>query len=69
MRKILAERGFPPAAVDALLIFDMANFRWRRMAEKGDFKGRVVAEIDERLDPAILQGLLSAAQISAGTGE
>jgi len=67
-REVLSDGGLPPAVIEALLAFDMSNFRWRRMAEKDDFKGKVIAEIGERLDPAILQGLIAAAQIAAGIG-
>jgi DNA-binding MarR family transcriptional regulator len=64
----LTDQGFSDPAVMALLDLDLALFRWRRMAEKGEFKGKVMQGMSEPLEPAILQGLLSIAQISAGLG-
>ncbi|WP_417243092.1 MarR family winged helix-turn-helix transcriptional regulator [Celeribacter sp.] len=65
------KRGFGRPTGDsigALLEFDMVLFHWRRMAERGEFKGKVLESVDEKLDPAMLQGLLSVAQIGAGLG-
>ncbi|SFJ19386.1 MarR family winged helix-turn-helix transcriptional regulator [Celeribacter neptunius] len=64
----LVGEGFSAEAVEALLALDLTMFQWRRMAEKGEFKGKVLAGMSETLEPAILQGLLSVAQISAGIG-
>ncbi|WP_460274863.1 MarR family winged helix-turn-helix transcriptional regulator [Celeribacter sp. ULVN23_4] len=64
----LLGEGFSDEAIEALLALDLSLFQWRRMAEKGEFKGKVLAGMTEKLDPAILQGLLSIAQISAGLG-
>lgn len=66
--ELLEEKGFSQEAIAALLGFDTALFQWRRIAEKGDFKGKVLAGLDEKLEPALLQGLLSVAQISSGLG-
>ncbi|GAA3854387.1 MarR family winged helix-turn-helix transcriptional regulator [Celeribacter arenosi] len=66
--ELLADKGFSPDAISALLGLDVALFQWRRIAEKGDFKGKVLDGIEEKLEPALLQGLLSIAQISAGIG-
>ena len=51
-----------------LWALDVALFQWRRMAERGEFKGKLVESLSEKLDPAILQGLLSVSQISSGLG-
>ncbi|PTQ71350.1 MarR family winged helix-turn-helix transcriptional regulator [Celeribacter persicus] len=64
----LHDEGFSDAAIEALLALDLSLFQWRRMAEKGEFKGKVLEGTSEKLEPAILQGLLSIAQISAGLG-
>ncbi|TNE69056.1 MAG: MarR family transcriptional regulator [Rhodobacteraceae bacterium] len=64
----LEGEGFSDVAIEALLSLDLAMFQWRRMAEKGEFKGRVLDGMNEKLEPAILQGLLSIAQITAGLG-
>ena len=66
--QLLEEKGFSSEEVEALLGFDMAMFQWRRIAEKGDFKGRVLDDLDDKLDPAVMQGLLSVAQIAGGIG-
>ncbi|WP_417269521.1 MarR family winged helix-turn-helix transcriptional regulator [Celeribacter sp.] len=66
--EFLDSKGFSEDAIGALLEFDMALFRWRRMAERGEFKGKVLENLDEKLDPAMLQGLLSVAQIGSGLG-
>ncbi len=62
----LESEGFSEMAVDALLRFDLSAFRWRRMAEKGEFKGKVLEDLSETLEPALLQGLISVAQIAGG---
>ncbi len=64
----LEERGHSQAEIDALLQMDMANFRWRRLAEKGEFIHRLTLLIGANLEPAMLQGLLAAAQIASGLG-
>jgi DNA-binding MarR family transcriptional regulator len=64
----LEDEGFSDAAIEALLALDLSLFQWRRMAEKGEFKGKVLEGMSEKLEPAILQGLLSIAQITAGLG-
>ncbi|WP_321364165.1 MarR family winged helix-turn-helix transcriptional regulator [uncultured Celeribacter sp.] len=66
--EFLTGEGFSDPAVTALLDLDLSLFQWRRMAEKGEFKGKVIAGMSEALEPALLQGLLSVAQISAGLG-
>lgn len=66
--EFLSGEGFSDPAVMALLDLDLSLFQWRRMAEKGEFKGKVIAGMSEALEPALLQGLLSVAQISAGLG-
>ncbi len=66
--QFLEGKGFSPDASEALLQLDMALFQWRRMAEKGEFKGKVLEGVTETLEPALLQGLLSIAQLSAGIG-
>ncbi|AVW91543.1 MarR family transcriptional regulator [Celeribacter baekdonensis] len=66
--QFLEGKGFSPEASEALLELDMALFQWRRMAEKGEFKGKVLEGVTETLEPALLQGLLSIAQLSAGIG-
>lgn len=65
---LLSDRGFSAGAIEALLALDIAMFQWRRMAEKGEFKGKVLDGMSETLEPALLQGLFSVAQISAGLG-
>ncbi|AJE47938.1 MarR family winged helix-turn-helix transcriptional regulator [Celeribacter indicus] len=66
---LLDARGFSRGAAEDLLALDLVLFQWRRMAERGEFKGRVLEDMSERLEPAILQGLLSVAQLSAGIGQ
>nr|WP_319246858.1 MarR family transcriptional regulator [uncultured Celeribacter sp.] len=65
---LLANKGVSEAGIDALMALDVALFQWRRMAERGEFKGKLVESLSEKLDPAILQGLLSVSQISSGLG-
>ncbi|MCA0043069.1 MarR family winged helix-turn-helix transcriptional regulator [Celeribacter litoreus] len=65
---LLAAQGFSAGSIEALLALDIALFKWRRMAEKGEFKGKVLKDMPETLEPALLQGLFSVAQISAGLG-
>ncbi|MEN8837330.1 MAG: MarR family transcriptional regulator [Celeribacter marinus] len=66
--ELLDSKGFSHDAIGALLDFDLALFQWRRIGEQGEFKGKVLEGVDEKLDPALLQGLLSVAQIHAGLG-
>lgn len=64
----LAAKGFSPEAIDALLRFDVANFHWRRLYEKGEFNNKMMAGLEDPLDPAMLQGLIAIARLSAGVG-
>lgn len=66
--KMLEKQGFSAEAIEALLSFDVANFQWRRMWEREEFKGKVLAELDEVLEPALMQGLISVARIQDGVG-
>lgn len=66
--EFLEDKGFSDEAVAALLDLDLALFQWRRSSEKGEFRGKVLDQLDETLEPALLQGLLSVAQIAAGLG-
>lgn len=66
--EFLESAGFSDGSIDALLRFDLAAFKWRRMAEKGEFKGKVLQDLPEPLEPALLQGLISVAQIAGGVG-
>lgn len=65
---ILGPRGFDPAAIEALIDFDVAAFLHRRMQEKGDFKGKAMAAMEVRLEPAMLQGLVAVLRVSEGIG-
>ncbi len=64
----LAGQGFSPKAIDALLRFDVANFLWRRLYEKGELKGKMIEGLDDPLEPAMLQGLIAIARLNAGVG-
>jgi len=64
----LKEKGFSAEATDALLQFDVANFQWRRMWEREEFRGKVLNDLSETLEPALLQGLISVARIQGGIG-
>lgn len=64
----LAVRGFSPEAIDALMRFDVANFHWRRLYEKGEFQGKMIEGLEAPLEPAMLQGLIAIARLNAGVG-
>ncbi|WP_417249875.1 MarR family winged helix-turn-helix transcriptional regulator [Celeribacter sp.] len=66
--ELLEEKGFSQESIEALLGFDLSLFQWRRISEKGEFKGKMLASLEEKIEPALLQGLLSVAQITAGVG-
>lgn len=66
--ELLDEKGFSSASIESLLALDLSMFKWRRIAEKGDFKGKMLDGVEEKLEPALMQGLFSIAQISAGLG-
>ena len=65
---LLHGRGFSGPAVDAMLDYDLALFKWRRMSEKGHFLTHILKELNEPLELAMFHGLLSVVQISAGIG-
>ncbi|RPE71938.1 DNA-binding MarR family transcriptional regulator [Pacificibacter maritimus] len=65
---LLAEKGFSPQASQALLDFDVANFRWRRMWEREEFRGKVLTGLSDSLEPALLQGLVCVSHIENGVG-
>lgn len=64
----LAVRGFSPESIDALMRFDVANFHWRRLYEKGEFQGKMIEGLEAPLEPAMLQGLIAIARLNAGVG-
>mgnify|MGYP005993780437 CR=1 FL=1 len=66
--ELLADKGFSAATIEALLQFDVANFQWRRMWEREEFRGKVLKGLSETLEPALLQGLISVARIQGGIG-
>lgn len=66
--QFLKEKGFSAEATEALLQFDVANFQWRRMWEREEFRGKVLNDLSDTLEPALLQGLISVARIQGGIG-
>lgn len=64
----LTDKGFSPDAVNALLRLDVSIFRWRRMVEKGEFKGKILQDLPDQLEAALLQGLITIARAVAGVG-
>ncbi|MEM5476823.1 MarR family winged helix-turn-helix transcriptional regulator [Pacificibacter sp. AS14] len=48
--------------------FDVAHFQWRRMWEREEFRGKVLEDLSDTLEPALLQGLISVARIQGGIG-
>jgi DNA-binding MarR family transcriptional regulator len=66
--ELLEEKGFSPLSIEALLQFDVANFQWRRMWEREEFRGKVMEGLSESLEPALLQGLICVARIQGGIG-
>ena len=63
---ILSEKGFGPEAIEALKDFDVANFQWRRMLEKGEFWAKVNENIPDRVEHASLQGLVAVSKMAQG---
>ena len=66
--ELLEKNGFSSQSINALLRFDVANFQWRRMWEREEFRGKVLDGLSEKLEPALLQGLISVARIQGGIG-
>ncbi|MBU2866944.1 MarR family winged helix-turn-helix transcriptional regulator [Pacificibacter marinus] len=66
--EFLKEKGFSEEVTEALLQFDVANFQWRRMWEREEFRGKVLKDLSDTLEPALLQGLISVARIQGGIG-
>lgn len=66
--ELLEQKGFSAEAITALLQFDVANFQWRRMWEREEFRGKVFEGLSDVLEPALLQGLISVARIQDGVG-
>jgi DNA-binding MarR family transcriptional regulator len=66
--ELLDQKGFSPDTIEALLQFDVANFQWRRMWEREEFRGKVLEGLSHTLEPALLQGLISVARIQGGVG-
>lgn len=66
--ELLDQKGFSPEAIEALLQFDVANFQWRRMWEREEFRGKVLKGLSDTLEAALLQGLISVARIQDGIG-
>jgi DNA-binding MarR family transcriptional regulator len=64
----LAEAGLTPAAVTALLDFDVANFQWFRMTAKGEMASAILARLGIDLDPAAFHGLTAIIRIGHGVG-
>jgi len=60
--------GFSKDTIEALLRFDVTNFHWRRMYEKGELKGKVLQGVENPLEPAMAHGLIALARISIGLG-
>lgn len=66
--EFLKEKGFSAEVTEALLQFDVAHFQWRRMWEREEFRGKVLEDLSDTLEPALLQGLISVARIQGGIG-
>jgi DNA-binding MarR family transcriptional regulator len=67
--ELLEGNGFSPETINALLQFDVAVFQWKRMGEREEFRGKVIEQLEEKLEPALLQGLISVARIQGGFGQ
>lgn len=66
--ELLEKNGFSETVIESLLQFDVANFQWRRMWEREEFRGKVLEGLSDTLEPALLQGLISVARIQGGIG-
>lgn len=64
----LAQSGFSETAKQALLDLDAAMFQWHRKLAKGELTGRLLAETDLDLEPALFQGLMAVKRITHGVG-
>lgn len=64
--EILSEQGFGADAIAALTAFDTANFQWRRMLEKGEFWSKINDGFDDKLEHALLQGLVAVTKLAEG---
>jgi hypothetical protein len=65
---LLEAKGFSPLSIEALLQFDVANFQWRRMWDREEFRGKVMEGLSDVLESALLQGLICVARIQGGIG-
>ncbi|WP_348640376.1 MarR family winged helix-turn-helix transcriptional regulator [Marivivens donghaensis] len=68
MRALMAELGFSPEVVEAMLQFDAANFTWHRIATKGDVPTRILDEIGLDIDPIQFSAMAAINRIKWGIG-
>jgi DNA-binding MarR family transcriptional regulator len=55
-------------AKQALMELDAAMFQWHRSLAKGELTGRLLAETDLDLEPALFQGLMAVMRVTHGVG-
>lgn len=66
--ELLAAAGLAPESVRALLDFDVANFQWYRLVQKGEMMQAILRKIGTDLDLPHVQALLALIRIEAGVG-
>jgi DNA-binding MarR family transcriptional regulator len=64
----LATSDFSDEAKQALMELDAAMFQWHRKLAKGELTGRLLAETDLDLEPALFQALMAVMRITHGVG-
>ncbi|MEC7762327.1 MAG: MarR family winged helix-turn-helix transcriptional regulator [Pseudomonadota bacterium] len=64
----LANSDFSDHAKQALMELDAAMFQWHRKLAKGELTGRLLAETDLDLEPALFQALMAVMRITHGVG-
>lgn len=66
--RALAEAGFPPAAIEALLAFDAEHFLHVRRVMKGDIPQSLMLELDAGIELSQFHALSAILRIRAGHG-
>ena len=64
----LTAAGIEPAAVAALLDFDLAHFQWVRRVAKQEMIAAILSHLGLDIEPAHFQGLVSIQRIRCGVG-
>ncbi|MAM60896.1 MarR family winged helix-turn-helix transcriptional regulator [Maritimibacter sp. UBA3975] len=64
----LEKAEFSAVAKQALMELDAAMFQWHRKLAKGELTGRLLAETDLDLEPALFQALMAVMRITHGVG-